>query len=1292
MLLESATSFQIELETRQRFSDIATREQMYALQPREFEFYVGYLYERRGYQVLITQASVDGGYDLIVRRMEPLSWHNFWRRRDVESKLVECKRYRNTVGIDTVREFMGALQDTEFDHGILVTQSRFSPPARDYETRNPVELVNGETLERWAREIQRRNRPNRIPTFQRIEIPPALIGCAGRTFAILTTGYAFALIVFSLFVALFCSEVQCFTRRTLAGTPDTTPVILPTPQPVSPEDVMLGGVVYIGGLPATDATVTISKDGLSASTTVDSLNGTYEFDGTTILNNMLNASYGDEVTLTVTHSGDPYSYTVRANADPFVGSQRVDLPVPTGTGTDPVAEVNESKVESNGRELEFVFDGEGSSADVIMGEWSINGEVIATGFTGSIYHYVLEPQRQDVAFRVQDRFGNWSAPVTQQMDSSCLTRIEGAPQEYVSIQGAIDLANAGDTVQVAGLCQGVQERDEIPGYPFRVVPTQVALITKTLTLEGGYDANDWGAGSNQELTPTVIDAHGQGRGIAVLGNHTFVPPTVATVRNLHVTNGNATDLFGVDTDDNGGGVYMTIATLDMENVEISNSVASTIPGRGSGAGIAVFEGYRVYLSDLHVHDNEANLGAGGGSVGATTGFLHDSVFENNTADERGGGFLVGYSLDFDIVGNTFRNNTVTSTSGGQGGGVWLIANDGGTFERNIITDNQAGRTGGGVAVTCDDYTTIENNIIADNDLIRRNSTGAGIAFIAAFNDVFHNTIANNTDGAGVLVTATMPGVGCSGPADVVATNNIVSGHSVGIETDDMSDITITSTLWWGNTIDAIGMVNETGSVNGDPAYASPATRDYHILAETSAAVDAAIDAGVRVDIDLQDRPQGGGYDIGADEAPPRSYTHRLMFYFAADNNLSGTLSDVIAELQSVATEDVAVVVLYDGNFRNDSALIEVSPTGTQTYTPPWMLSEINTGDPEILTAFVNWSRVNFPADHVYFTISSHGGGVNGIAPDERTNDYLEPAEMTASAADWIEAVDILHFDACSMGMSEVAYAFRDKAEYMVAASSLAWGIFAYDDYYAAGFEQRTTLDQAVAIADLYHSHPELSNRSRNIAVFDMAELDGLDDVVRDLSIALRAGDFSAELATIIAQVQRFDSEAYYVIDSNDEFIDLYHFAELVEQEIDNAVVDAAAQAVQQYLQGVTPRTPPLIKYANQTTVPTDWDLSNSYGIGIFYPSSPESIGFGRYYHVADWAFSSASQWNDLLTAYNGVPEIPLSGDGFQFGETLPPPVMPTAVQLAGNSAASASPPLLLLLFLLCSTTFILRRR
>jgi hypothetical protein len=111
---------------------------------------------------------------------------------------------------------------------------------------------------------------------------------------------------------------------------------------------------------------------------------------------------------------------------------------------------------------------------------------------------------------------------------------------------------------------------------------------------------------------------------------------------------------------------------------------------------------------------------------------------------------------------------------------------------------------------------------------------------------------------------------------VALTNTILVSHTVGVTVTAGSIATLEATLWgadiWGNAADWGGAGTiVTGTVNlwSAPSFLNPYSGDYHIGVD-SAAVDAGVDAGVSVDMDGEARPEGNGYEIGADEvrAPP----------------------------------------------------------------------------------------------------------------------------------------------------------------------------------------------------------------------------------------------------------------------------------------------------------------------------------------------------------------------------------------------------------------------------------------
>ncbi|QOZ24568.1 restriction endonuclease [Bradyrhizobium sp. CCBAU 51753] len=103
---------------------------------RQFEFFVAHLLERMGYHCRVTQASGDGGVDIIAHKDE-LGFHDIIK--------VQCKQTVNTIGQPQVSQLYGHVKDNE--HGLFVTLGGYSGPALEFERANQnLRLVSGSEL------------------------------------------------------------------------------------------------------------------------------------------------------------------------------------------------------------------------------------------------------------------------------------------------------------------------------------------------------------------------------------------------------------------------------------------------------------------------------------------------------------------------------------------------------------------------------------------------------------------------------------------------------------------------------------------------------------------------------------------------------------------------------------------------------------------------------------------------------------------------------------------------------------------------------------------------------------------------------------------------------------------------------------------------------------------------------------------------------------------------------------------------------------------------------------------
>jgi len=107
---------------------------MIALSPAAFEQYVAALFRQKGYQVKLRGRSGDKGVDLELSRPGG------------RNAIVQCKRYRHTIGPDIVRELFGTMIHERVHHAFLVTTADISDAARQWAKHKPMTLIDGATL------------------------------------------------------------------------------------------------------------------------------------------------------------------------------------------------------------------------------------------------------------------------------------------------------------------------------------------------------------------------------------------------------------------------------------------------------------------------------------------------------------------------------------------------------------------------------------------------------------------------------------------------------------------------------------------------------------------------------------------------------------------------------------------------------------------------------------------------------------------------------------------------------------------------------------------------------------------------------------------------------------------------------------------------------------------------------------------------------------------------------------------------------------------------------------------
>jgi len=109
------------------------------MDPYEFEYFVGDLWERMGWETTVTTASADKGVDITARKSTP--YHQLL--------LIQAKRYgpKTTVGSPEIQQYASLRNQFDgVDKVLLVTTNDYSRQAREIATDLNVKLINGDEL------------------------------------------------------------------------------------------------------------------------------------------------------------------------------------------------------------------------------------------------------------------------------------------------------------------------------------------------------------------------------------------------------------------------------------------------------------------------------------------------------------------------------------------------------------------------------------------------------------------------------------------------------------------------------------------------------------------------------------------------------------------------------------------------------------------------------------------------------------------------------------------------------------------------------------------------------------------------------------------------------------------------------------------------------------------------------------------------------------------------------------------------------------------------------------------
>ncbi len=292
----------------------------------------------------------------------------------------------------------------------------------------------------------------------------------------------------------------------------------------------------------------------------------------------------------------------------------------------------------------------------------------------------------------------------------------------------------------------------------------------------------------------------------------------------------------------------------------------------------------------------------------------------------------------------------------------------------------------------------------------------------------------------------------------------------------------------------------------------------------------------------------------------------LMVYMVG-SDLESQIGAATHDLQEMAIsgydpDEMNVVVCAGGahkwwNTSVDGDGLSMYIMEDEDIKPVYDFENDNMADSDTLQEFINEAKAEYPADNYSLLLWNHGGGaVLGYGVDETHDNQMLSVSQLGDAINGSDVCDDgkfewIGFDACMMGMVEVANELKDSANYMIASEEVeaqdGWDYSALgeitDKDAFAGDEAGEIITEAFGryYDDNYKYVPDYT-----LACIDMSKVSDVTDAITDFAKkadgALGNGDYS-KIARARDNAKAFGNSANA---SMFDYIDLGSFSRQIE--------------------------------------------------------------------------------------------------------------------------------------------------
>jgi hypothetical protein len=401
--------------------------------------------------------------------------------------------------------------------------------------------------------------------------------------------------------------------------------------------------------------------------------------------------------------------------------------------------------------------------------------------------------------------------------------------------------------------------------------------------------------------------------------------------------------------------------------------------------------------------------------------------------------------------------------------------------------------------------------------------------------------------------------------------------------------------------------------------------DASELADTAPLMDAT---------SPDDTGAGSDADAQVDATGPKLPAWTVLVYMAADNNLEKFAIDDLNEMLAAdLSGEINLLVQMDrasgfyelgvGGLANWTTMKRFKVTKGKL-TEVGDLGEQDTGEPQVLSEFIDWGFTTYPSEHRLLLLWNHGNAWQGYGGDDESNhDLLDQNELQQAVHDGLKGkqVDLIGFDACLMSTFVTAQAMVEHTRYYIASEEFepgnGWDYTATLNYLSSNLAA-SPVDLGTRIAGDFFAQCRKEKKHAD-ATLNLIDLSHIATLEEDFDALIEALDQSLDdRKTRVAGART--KAATFGYHSDPEYA--YHMVDLGDLARRLASQDSDLNAPRDKLLATLAKMNVANKYgANK---------QDSSGLSIYFPTA------AAFYKNGYDAVQEGTPWRDLLKKFYGL--------------------------------------------------------